>query len=178
MPIEVNEKQDLKTTMSDVTADGKITPDESDRAVAGLSLALKIIDKQEERESSIKAEYEDKLKEKDGHIVKVMGMYAAAVVGQLVVNMGILGINSTTFLLLLASVGIQIVMGMVYFVLKEKAPGLLIAIRKATDIVKPMLDPAIQAGIDTVEKKLDEVMHQVTVTDPNLVPTKSNVEVE
>jgi hypothetical protein len=140
----------------EVLADNMITPDESEKVTKALNAACAVMDKQSEREDAIKVEYEQKLKDKDALIVKLMGVYASAVIGQVMVSMGILGVNPQVFWLMLASIGIQIGMGIVYFVLKEKAPAILNVIRKGTDIVKPLLPVEVQQGIDTIKKVIDE----------------------
>ena len=150
MPVE------LAKEIEAIIADGKISDQEHDSTISALKLALVIMSKQEERENDIRGEYEDKLKEKDGIIVKIGALIGLGFGTQSLFQF----INNGTppesillsMLMFLASFGVSLGI----LLLKEKMPALVSKIKSVTDVIKPMVDPKVRQGLDVISEVLEK----------------------
>lgn len=145
----------LKPFILEILADQTVTPDEVDKTVYALNGALNIMDKQAEREKTIVAAYEDKLKDKDKQTLKLMAAFATAVIINTVLILVVAGLSFLSILLMLGQVAVAIIIGIVIAWLKEHAPIVLDLLQKGTDVVRPILPAPVQQGIATIGKVVD-----------------------
>lgn len=145
-------KDDIKKVVMDVIADNQITPVESDKTIAALNGALAIMDKTSEREADIHAQYQDKLKDKDTQLLKVLSAFISSVLLSTIVLLTTLGVSWDSIAGIGATLGIQFLVGLVIVWLKDKAPVVVAALKKGTEVVRPLLSPAARQGLDTLTK--------------------------
>lgn len=145
-------KDDIKKVVMDVIADNQITPDESNKTIAALNGALAIMDKTSEREADIHAQYQDKLKDKDTQLLKVLSAFISSVLLSTIVLLTTLGVSWDSIAGIGATLGIQFLVGLVIVWLKDKAPVVVAALKKGTEVVRPLLSPAARQGLDTLTK--------------------------
>jgi len=148
-------KDELKKLIGEILADGQISSQESDKTVMALTVAITIMNKQEERESELISKYEDKFKEKDSQLLKVMGAFASAVMIQIAVLFGMNQVDPGAVLMIGVSIFIQVMLGILIVWLKDRAPALLPYIKRGTEIIKPLVNPTIQAGLTAIGKLID-----------------------
>jgi len=145
-------KDDIKKVVMDVIADNQITPVESDKTIAALNGALAIMDKPSEREADIHAQYQDKLKDKDTQLLKVLSAFISSVLLSTIVLLTTLGVSWDSIAGIGATLGIQFLVALVIVWLKDKAPVVVAALKKGTEVVRPLLSPAARQGLDTLTK--------------------------
>jgi transposase len=155
MPTDNMTREEVLAIAKEVMADGVISQEESDRTVVALNSALAIMDKQAEREADIHAQYQDKLKEKDAQLLKIIGAFVSSVMIMSIVLFTAAGLSIKSIIGMGGTLAAQFLLGIVIVWLKDRAPAVVAGIKKATEIIKPLLDPRVQAGVEVISKLVE-----------------------
>jgi len=155
MPIEINNTDELKNDITQIVKDGQVTPDESDVAVKSLNTAFKIMTEHDNIMAEQKAEYEDKLKQKDALIVKISSLVAGSFFGQSALQFWLFNVPLDKLLIagLLFLCSFLGSIGILY--LQKAFPSLLPKFKSTVEVIKPLVDPNVKQGLEGLEKLVE-----------------------